>query len=167
MNSFSLRPFISGLECVLALTVLVVGLTGCQSKQDAAIEHAKQQAASTGQPQTVTSTDKNGSTVTTVVQPPAAGQKQGVVTTTVTPKPAAATTTDAANGAAAQAGSQPGAGQQTAPATPPPPPVNVPAGTELEIRIDQRISAKHSVPGEKFTGEIVDPVRDSTNNEII
>src|SRR5271168_182987 len=90
MNSFSLRPFISGLECVLALTVLVVGLTGCQSKQDAAIEHAKQQAASTGQPQTVTSTDKNGSTVTTVVQPPAAGQKQGVVTTTVTPKPAAA-----------------------------------------------------------------------------
>jgi len=43
----------------------------------------------------------------------------------------------------------------------------VPAGTGLTIRIDQRISAKHSAAGEKFTGEIVDPVKDSSNNEVI
>jgi hypothetical protein len=155
-----------------AVALMVFALCGCGSKQDAAIEHAKQQAASTGQPQTVTSTDKNGSQVTTVVQPPGPGKKvqDEVVTTTVTPKNAVAAaqgmaTADAAGTAAA--GTQP-APQQPAAAQPAAPQeVDVPAGTELVIRVDQRLSAKGSQPGEKFTGEIVTPVKDSQNNDLI
>ena len=41
--------------------------------------------------------------------------------------------------------------------------LTVPAGTELAVRINERIDVKHAVPGEHFTGEIVDPVmRDGT-----
>jgi hypothetical protein len=43
----------------------------------------------------------------------------------------------------------------------------VPAGTALAIRIDHTISTKHSRAGEKFTGEIVDPVKDSSGNDLI
>ena len=165
MYPFSARFSFSGSRILLmsvsmaAALLMAATLSSCKSKQDAAIEHAKQQAASTGQPQQVVSTDKDGNTVTTVVQPPAPGQKDEVVTTTVTPKIAAATsgTGDAS------------AGTQTAaaPAPPPPPPISVPAGTALAIRIDHTISAKHSRAGEKFTGEIVDPVKDSSGNDLI
>jgi len=158
------RMRISGL--VLASALMAMTLSGCKSKQDAAIEQAKKQAASTGQAQTVTSTDKSGNTVTTVVQPPAPGQKDEVVTTTVTPKAA----TPAVKGAPADASS--GAAPATTTAAPqaapaPPPPISVPAGTALAIRIDHTISAKHSHAGEKFTGEIVDPVKDSNGNAVI
>src|ERR1700734_583595 len=64
-----------------ALAILV----GCQSKQDAAIEQAKKQAAATGQAQQVVSVDKNGNTTTTTVQPPAPGQTAQALTTTTTP----------------------------------------------------------------------------------
>lgn len=49
---------------------------------------------------------------------------------------------------------------QSQPSAPPPPPLNltVPAGTELAIRINQRISVKHSHAGDRFTGQIVEPV---------
>ena len=157
------RMRISGL--VFASALMAMALSGCKSKQDAAIEQAKKQAASTGQTQTVTATDKNGNTVTTVVQPPAAGQKDEVVTTTVTPKTAAATgaPADASSGAAAAP-----ATTAAAPAPPPPPPpIAVPAGTALAIRIDHTISAKHSRAGEKFTGEIVDPVKDGSGKDVI
>ncbi|WP_263350531.1 hypothetical protein [Acidicapsa acidisoli] len=162
-----------------AAALVIVGASGCKSKQDAAIEHAKQQAASTGQPQQVISTDKDGNTVTTVVQPPEPGQKGEVVTTTVTPKPAAGTPAAATNGAAdssgsaapsspAGSGATPASQTAAAPAPPPPPPpVDVPAGTELAIRVDQRLSAKGSRPGEKFTGEIVTPVKDGSGNDVI
>jgi hypothetical protein len=160
---------------VLAAALVMVGASGCKSKQDAAIEHAKQQAASTGQPQQVVSTDKDGNTVTTVVQPPEPGQKDEVVTTTVTPKPAAGSPANATSGtpdgstsAATSSGAAPAPQTAAAPAPPPPPPpVNVPAGTALAIRIDQRLSAKGSRPGERFTGEIVTPVRDSSGNDVI
>ena len=159
---FSARYSRPALRFALAIALLSVGLSGCQSKQDAAIEKAKRDAASTGQPQQVVSTDKAGNTVTTVVQPPAPGQKDEVVTTTVTPKAAASGTGDAA------AGTQTAAAPQAAPAPPPPPPpIAVPAGTALAIRIDHTISAKHSHAGEKFTGEIVDPVKDSAGNDVI
>ena len=156
------RMRISGL--VFALALMAAALSGCKSKQDAAIEQAKKQAASTGQPQTVTTTDKSGNTVTTVVQPPAPGQKDEVVTTTVTPKAAAAgAPADSSGGTAAAP-----ATTAAAPAPPPPPPpIAVPAGTALAIRIDHTISAKHSRAGEKFTGEIVDPVKDSSGNDVI
>jgi hypothetical protein len=126
---------------------------GCKAKPDAALEHAKAQAASTGQPQTITSTGKDGSTVTTVVQPPAPGQKDEVVTTTVTPKAASSASTAPT--------------QAAAPATPPPPPqIHVTAGTALVIRIDQRLSAKESKPGEKFTGEVVEALN-GPNGEVV
>jgi hypothetical protein len=152
---------ISGL--VLASVLMAAALSGCKSKQDAAIEHAKQQAASTGQPQQVVSTDKNGNTVTTVVQPPAPGEKDEVVTTTVTPKAAAGSAASGAGDAAAAP--QTAAAPQAAPA--PPPPISVPAGTALAIRIDHQISTKHSRAGEKFTGEIVDPLRDGSGKDVI
>jgi hypothetical protein len=45
--------------------------------------------------------------------------------------------------------------------------VDVPAGTELAIRIDQRLSAKGSRAGETFTGEIVTPVKDGYGSDVI
>ncbi len=126
----------------LAATVL----TGCKSKQDEAIVHAKEQAAKTGQPQAVVTKNSDGSTTTTVVDPPAPGQKAVTVVTTVTPPGVAPP-------------------QVTTPA--PPPPVDVAAGTELTIRIDQRISVKASRSGDTFTGEIVNPVTDASGNVII
>jgi hypothetical protein len=151
MNSSLSRVLFAGLRCGVGATLLMVALNGCKSKQDAAIEQAKRQAASTGQPQQVVSTDKDGNTVTSVVQPPAPGQKDEIVTTTVTPKVAGTDTSAAAS----------------QPAVVTPALVNVAAGTALTIRIDQTISAKHSRAGEKFTGEIVDPVSDANGKVVI
>ncbi|HVG27070.1 MAG TPA: hypothetical protein VM865_05660 [Acidobacteriaceae bacterium] len=36
--------------------------------------------------------------------------------------------------------------------------LTVPSGTELAVRVNQRIDVKHAVAGERFTGEIVQPV---------
>ena len=138
--------------------VLVAGiLSGCQSKQEQALDQAKKQAAATGQSQQVVSVDKNGTTTTTIVQPPEKGQANGAITTTSTPPVA---------GAPVPAPSEP---TVSAVPLPPPVPVNVtiPAGTTLAIRIDQRISVKTSQAGEKFTGEFVEPVRDSDNSVLV
>ena len=70
-------------QAVAAMMLAFVMLAGCKSKEDAAIEKAKQQAAATGQAQQVVSTDKNGNVTTTTVQPPAPGQTAQAVTTTV------------------------------------------------------------------------------------
>lgn len=142
---------------VMLLLMVVVLLAGCQSKQNQALDQASKQAAATGQAQQVVSVDKHGTTTTTVVQPPTAGQKNPVITTTTTP-PAA--------GAALPA---PAAPVVSAVPLPPPPPVNVtiPAGTSLAIRIDQSISVKGSRAGDRFTGEIVDPVITNDNKVLI
>lgn len=160
--------------------------TGCKSAQQKALEQAKAQAASTNTPQQIQYIDKNGDTVTTTVQPPVPGQSQQMATTITPPPPGPAphatrpvvTPLGAAPGAPAQneaaydaAQSAPGAQPASnAPATnvptdggrpvAPPPPLNltVPAGTELAVRIDQRIDVKHAVAGEHFTGEIVAPI---------
>lgn len=169
-RSLNFKSLHRNLRYCAAAACLLVMLSGCKSKQDAAIEHAQQQAASTGQPQQVVSTDKNGNTVTTLVQPPPAGSKdlkQEVVTTTVTPKAQAAAGGGPAGAAPDSAGTGQSAsalGQQTAP---PPPSISVPAGTALTIRIDHTISAKHSRAGEKFTGEVVDPVNDASGKAVI
>jgi len=144
------------------ITVLVLlmaaGVSGCKSKQEQALDQAKQQAAATGQPQQVVSVDKNGTTTTTVVQPPAAGQKNEAITTTATPP---------TPGAPVPAPSEP----KVSPMPPPPPviPANatIPAGTPLVIRIDQRISVKNSRAGDTFTGEFVDPVVASDNSVLV
>lgn len=142
---------------VLALVVLAAGLSGCTSKQDKAIEQAKQQAVKTGQAQQVVTVDKSGATTTIVVQPPAAGQTAQATTTTVTPPPV---------GAPAPAPSEP---KVSAVPQPPPAPVSmsIPAGTTLTIRIDQRINVKTSRVGDTFTGEFVDPVLASDNSVLV
>jgi hypothetical protein len=135
--------------------VLAITLAGCESKQDQAIDQAKKQAAATGQPQQVVSVDKNGTTTTTVVQPPATGQTAQAVTTTTTPTPTGAPAPPPSDPAvsAVSATAKPTPAQPAAP-----PSVTIPAGTSLAIRIDQRISVKTSHAGDKFTGELVDPV---------
>ena len=80
---FSLR------RSAFAVAVLAAGfLAGCSSKEQKALDQAKQQAASSGQPQQVVSVDNNGTTTTTIVQPPENGQKQQAMTTTTSPAPA-------------------------------------------------------------------------------
>lgn len=145
------RGFFRLLTPVLALALLVAGLSGCESKQDKALDQAKQQAAKTGQPQQVVTVDKSGTTTTTVVQPPATGQTTQATATTVTPPVAGAPVPQAA---------EPKVTALPPPPPPPPMPVNVtiPAGTALSIRVDQRISVKGSRAGDTFTGEVVDPV---------
>ncbi|HEX5285184.1 MAG TPA: hypothetical protein VFW30_13765 [Bryocella sp.] len=125
---------------------------------------------------------------TTVQPPPAAGQPEQVSTTVTSPapgpKPHATTPVvmplGAAPGAPApyQNAYGPNAPQPEPGAAPPPthgvaPPPNeapaqtgvapvynltIPAGTELAVRVNQRIDVKHAVPGEHFSGEIVEPV---------
>jgi hypothetical protein len=154
----------------LAVALLAATLNGCKSKQDAALEQAKKQAAATGQAQQIVSTDKDGNTVTTVVQPPAPGQKDEAVSTTVTPKPAAAAAPQSAAGGAPNPvpAPVPSAAPQVTPVPPPPPPqVHVTAGTTLAIRIDQRISVKDAEKGEAFTGEVVEPVTDGGGGAVI
>ncbi len=158
---------------------------GCKSDPQKAVDQAKTQAASTQTAQQVQYIDKNGDTVTTTVQPPIAGQPQQVATTITPappgPKPRATRpvvmplgvapgtpASPAANQAAydaydANAG-QPGIappspnGAPAQPATTAAYNLTVPAGTELAVRVNQRIDVKHAVPGEHFTGEIVEPV---------
>jgi hypothetical protein len=139
-----------GTQILLVLLVAIM-LAGCKSKQDQALDLAKKQAATTGQAQQVVSVDKNGTTTTTVIQPPAAGQKSEEITTTATP-PAAGAPVPAPSGPTVSAV-----------------PVNVtiPAGTSLTIRIDQRISVKTSRAGDRFTGEIVEPVLASDNSVLV
>jgi len=45
-----------------------------------------------------------------------------------------------------------------APPPTPPPPVVLPAGTKLNVRINDAVSAKNSKPGDAFTGSIAQPV---------
>ena len=85
----------SGKAAAATMVLAMAMLTGCQSKQDAAIDAAKKQAAATGQAQQVVSTDKNGNVTTTTVQPPAPGQTTQAVTTTVTPAAGVAANTPA------------------------------------------------------------------------
>jgi hypothetical protein len=141
---------------MLVLALVVGILSGCESRQDKALDQAKKQATATGQAQQVVSVDKNGTTTTTVVQPPVAGQASVAITTTTTP-PAAGTPVPAPM-------------EPTVSAVPlPPVPVNatIPAGTMLTIRIDQRISVKTSRAGERFTGEIVEPILAGDNSVLV
>lgn len=147
---------------MIALVLAAGMLSGCASKQEKALEQAKAEAAKTGQPQRVVSVDKNGITTTTIVQPPAPGQTNQSVTTTATPPPA---------GAPVPAPQEPAVSALTQ-APPPPPPVRpvdvtIPAGTTLTIRVDQSINVKTSHAGDTFTGEIVDPVFEPGNNNVL
>ena len=155
---FNSGLFVRTVRFPVLAVVLVAGiLSGCGSKQEKALDQAKKQAVATGQPQRVVAVDKDGTTTTTVVQPPAAGQKNQSIVTTTTPLAA---------GAPAPAVSEP-----MVSAVPPPPPapvtISIPAGTNLTVRVDQRISVKSSRTGDRFTGEVVDPVLGPDNGVLV
>ena len=156
-----------------AFVLAVVLLAGCTSKQDKAIEQAKKQAAATGQAQQVVSVDKNGNTTTTTVQPPVPGQTAQAVTTTTmpavtqpgTPPPAEGTyyqPTGTAQGQPGQAQPVPGGAPVIRPAD-----VNIPAGSSLAIRINQRISVKSTPPGARFDGEVAEAWVDQNGRVIL
>ncbi len=170
----------------ISLFAALMFTAGCKTDQQKAVDQAKAQAASTQTPQQVQYVDNNGDTVTTTVEPPVAGQPQQVATTITPPPPGpkphstnpvvmplgAGPYPQSAYGAnPPQPAYNPNAPQPEPGATPPPnyaapaqpatpPPYNltVPAGTELAVRVNERIDVKHAVPGEHFTGEIVEPV---------
>lgn len=166
---------------MLAL-VLSLALTACESKMDKAIDQAKKQAATTGQPQQVVAVDKTGATTTTVVQPPAKGQEAGAITTMTTPPSPdgpvpppqdpkvmpvggdQSQSQDPANGASPSNPSSASPGK-TSPAGPVM--ATITAGTNLVIRVDQRISVKANHTGDPFSGEVVDPIVDPNGNTII
>lgn len=155
-----------------ALALVVVLLAGCASKQDKAIEAAKKQAAATGQPQQVVVVDKNGNTTTTTIQPSAAGQAGETVTTTTQPASSVpAGTPPPAEGVYYQPNGTAAQGQpQPAPNAPPavrPADINIPAGSELAIRINQSISVKHTPAGSRFDGEVVEPWTDSSGRVVL
>ena len=70
---FSSQLFARRVRMPLLALAMTIVLAGCESKQDKAIDQAKKQAVTTGQPQQVVSVDKAGTTTTTVVQPPVKG----------------------------------------------------------------------------------------------
>jgi len=162
---------------LVAASFALILLTGCKSKQDIAIDQAKQQATASGQPQQVVWTDKDGNTTTSIVQPPSPGQTTQAITTTTTKTTNTAAATPAAAPAPAPVnGGDPVVGPvgnapagaaypASAPATPAPEtavvsPVNVkiPAGTSLVIRINQHINVKNNRAGDRFTGEVAEGV---------
>ncbi|RXH58079.1 hypothetical protein GRAN_1389 [Granulicella sibirica] len=164
-----------------ATTFALVLLAGCKSKQDQAIDQAKQQAAATGQAQQVVTTDKDGNTTTSVVQPPVPGQATQQVTTTTTstksgtvaaavPPPTVQPVGQAAPAmASADAVAAPN-GTAPAPASQPvvsPVNVHIPAGTSLVIRINQHINVKTSHVGERFTGEVDEAVSGTDTGQVL
>ena len=168
-----------GHTSVLALA-LTVALTACESKMDKAVDQAKKQAAATGQPQQVVAVDKSGATTTTVVQPPAKGQSSGAIATTTAPPPPSGPVPPPQDPKVTPLGGDPSQYQENGPANAPtastpgekPLPAGavkatIQAGTNLAIRIDQRISVKTSHAGETFTGEVVEPVVDPSGNAIV
>ena len=171
--------------------VALILLAGCESKVQRAVDQAKSQAAATNVPQQVQYVDNSGETVTKTVEPPAAKGQAPAVSTLITPpppgpkpqstNPVVAPLDSAAQGALpvgpndqgaasqtqqtqqAQLGAQPTAqlGQPAQPGQPAAVSLRVPAGTELAIRIDQRISVRSSRAGDRFDGNVVEPVVDN------
>jgi hypothetical protein len=176
-NEDSTMKFQYSGKAAAAMMLAFVMLAGCKSKEDAAIDKAKQQAVATGQPQQVVSTDKSGNVTTTTVQPPAPGQTAQAVTTTVAPAAGVAANTPAT--APVATGQPVTAGQTDASGQPVPTPaagaativrpadVNIAAGTNLTIRINQHISVKTSRAGDRFDGEVVDPVVGDNDRVVI
>jgi hypothetical protein len=148
-------------------------LAGCSSKEQKALNQAKAQATSTNVPQQVQYVDSGGNTVTKTVEPPAAQGQQPAISTLITPpppgpKPHSTDPVITPLNSAAQGEPPPDANGQPAPANGPAPSsqpgqppavsISIPAGTELAIRIDQRLSARGSYAGERFNGNVVEPV---------
>jgi hypothetical protein len=167
-------------------------LAGCASKDQKALDQAKSQATSTNTPQQVQYVDDNGDTITKTVQPPYAAGKQPAVSTLITPPPpgsrphstnpvvtplnsaAQGQPSSSGNSQSAYANGQTtsnGSGQPTGDSNQPNQAagqgsVRVPAGTDLAVRINQRISVKTSRPGDHFDGEVAEPIETNGNDVI-
>jgi hypothetical protein len=156
-----------------------------QAKSQAATTHMPQQVQYVdGNGQTVTTTVQPPATqgaaeqVATTVTPPAPGQPKPAKTApVVTPLGQAAAMQQSAayngptNGTAyANNGAPVNDANNTAPGYGQPAPngqpagqpaevnLSIPAGTEIAIRINQDISVKHSHAGERFSGEVAEPI---------
>jgi hypothetical protein len=137
--------------------ILLALLTGCKGRADQALDQAKSQAVTTNTPQQVQYVDSKGNTVTQTVQPPAQQGGQPLVTTNTAPPPAGSVPA-ATNPVVTPLGpnTQPvtsAAGAPIAPVS-----INIPAGTGLTIRVNERISVKTAHAGDRFTGEFAEPV---------
>jgi len=164
---FSYDSLRRGRTGALALAV-TLALTACQSKMDKAMDQARQQAASTGQPQQVVAIDETGTTTTTVVQPAAKGQTAGAVATTSTPPPAGGPVPAAQDPKVMPLGGDPNQAGDSETASPSGPvKVTIQAGTNLAVRVDQHISVKSNRAGDTFTGEIVSPVMDPNGVAVV
>ena len=180
---------------LMAVTFSFALLTGCKSKEDAAVDQAKQQAAATGQAQQVVMTDADGTTTTTVVQPPLPGQTTQAITVTKTSTKAGTVTAakpaptvgpvvgPVVGPAPVQNGAQTPLQGSVAPydgtaqtqggpvanngAAPIGVNVHVAAGTPLTIRINQHISVKTNQAGDRFTGEVAEAVTGGSNEVLI
>ena len=155
--------------------IALILLAGCESKVQKAVDQAKSQATATNVPQQVQYVDNSGETVTKTVEPPVAKGQGPAVSTLITPpppgpKPPSTNPVVTPLGSIAQGTPPAGSKDQGAPAQPQPsaqpagqPAVSlrVPAGTELAIRIDQRISVRSSRAGDRFNGNVVEPVVDN------
>jgi hypothetical protein len=174
------RDFLRRSGTPMLAMALAVTLTACESKMDKAIDEAKQQAATTNQPQQVVAVDKTGTTTTTLVQPPAKGQSAGAMATTTTPPPPGGPVPPSQDPKVMPLGGDPnemqaqtenqgatstGASRKASPAGPVK--VTIQAGTNLAVRVDQRISVKTSNPGDTFTGEVVNPVVDPNGVAVV
>ena len=154
-----------------ALALAVVMLAGCSSQQDKAIAAAKKQAAATGQAQQVVSVDKNrehhddDGAATGSGADGAGGDDDGDsrgAAAVGQPAGAPANGPTYANGQPAPGGAVPGGAPVIRPAD-----VNIPAGSELAIRINQSISVKHTPPGAQFDGEVVEAWTDANGRVIL
>jgi hypothetical protein len=149
---------------VLGLLALAF-LTGCKGKEDQAVDQAKSQAITTNTPQQVQFVDGKGNTVTEVVQPPATQGGPALVTRTVAP-PAPGVVPPATDpvinplppGATPNYNTPPQATTGSGNTAPANFSLTVPAGTGLSIRVNERISVKTSRAGDRFSGEIAEPV---------
>lgn len=156
--------------------VSLLAVTGCKSKQDEAVDAAKQTAISTGQPQQVTSTDKDGNSIVSVVTPPTPGQtKASVVTTKTAPNGTVLERKSDGPSAPAVAPADNTAAVAPAPAPAPaesepviaPLDVTIPAGTTLPIRINQHISVKTAQAGDQFSGSFAESIHDDNGKVLI
>lgn len=181
--SYTDRKTLQNAVKISTLLLASVLFAGCHSKKgptsesDALAMQAKaaQQAAATGSPQTYTTINSAGQTVTTTVQPPLNGAP-GAVTSVVTgANPDAVTSEHVGPNAGGQplrnesenmatnGGNNPPSQAAANPAAPAN--IDVPAGTVLNIRINQHISVKTSQPGDSFSGSIASPV--VQNNAVV
>lgn len=153
---------------ILVTIVILALLTGCSSRDAVAVDQAKSQAITTNTPQQVQYVDGKGNTITEVVQPPTTQGGKPTVTRSVTPPPPGQPVPPSTNPVITPLGNTANNAPVTAASSAPtlaPVSITIPSGTNLAIRINQRISVKTARAGDTFTGEFAEAV--SQNGGVI